>query len=146
MIICQFKHFQAKTLKPSPAAKMKERKLNSYFPVVQPQNITATEAFADTSTIAEPQIEKNDIRVNDSEPILNEVQIGHSLNQDLIPVSKVSIVECNQQPLILPSFEDEDFDFNLEPVGEACYSVQRYVDEPVREVVLSENEILSLDD
>jgi hypothetical protein len=138
-------YFQAKKLIPSPAAKMKERKLNSYFPIVQPQNVTAIEVV-DTSTVDAPQIEQNDMGVNAPEPISNEVQIGLGSNQDIIPVSNVSVVECNRQALILPSFEDEDFDFNLEPLREACYSAQCHVEKPVHEVVLSENEILTLDD
>jgi hypothetical protein len=137
-------HFQATKLTPSPAKK-KERSLNSYFPTVKPHNVAAVKVVEDTSMVAAPQVEKNYLRVSETEPIFNEVQTEKDSRQDFIPVSKDKVVEGNQQGLILPSFEDEDFDFNLEPFVETVYPVQRNVEKGA-DKVFCENDILTLDD
>jgi hypothetical protein len=125
----------------SPASRKKsERKLDSYFPIVKPHTATTEVIVA-----AAPEVEKIDLPVVESnlEPILNHGQVENYSRKESFLVPKEKVMEGNQitqQRLLLPSFEDEDFDFDLAPAQAHC-SVQRNVGD-----ILIKNEILTLDD
>lgn len=119
--------------------------MDSYFPTVnKPHNIAevAIEVLNTSVVAAPPTVEKNDLQVVEIEQIINEVKTGNDSRHDYIPENAVN---CNRQGLLLPSFEDEDFDFSIPPVRKPCHSVQRNLENTAGDVV-SENDILTLDD
>lgn len=138
----KFGCFQTSELNPVEKI-ISQKKLDFYFKTVK------------TNHVAAPDEECNDLKgIETDEPAcLAEAPIENDLRPNLCSVSKDRSEKCKQQAAtigrqLVPSFEDEDFDFA--PINENIYSVQRTSprEKPssASNVDVTKNEILTLDD